>query len=135
MSTKRDALREQALKPRPPKSQIVEFDGVKYEIRAPSVKARSKILEKAGAYVAALDKTGKKQVDVAAMQVASVIYCTFVPQSEDEIRAGAEPEPVFDDGDFEELANKPAGDIIDVLAEVAMPMVNVAADGAAAKNG
>jgi hypothetical protein len=128
VSSKRDALREKALAGREAKAVLVEFEGEQYEIRAPSVRARNKILEKAGAYAAAADKSGKKQVDAAALQVAAVIACTYAPRTEEEIRQGVEPERVFDDSDFEVLVNKPAGDITDALGEVAIKLVNVSAE-------
>ncbi len=81
-----------------------------------------------------MDKSGKKQLDVAMMQVASVIFCTFVPRNEDEIRDGIEPELVFGEEDFEDLLSKPSGDITDKLGEVSLPMLNVANDQEAAKN-
>lgn len=124
MTTAREALRAAAFKTRVPTSIDVEFEGVKYEIRAPTVKARGKIFERAG--MTETDPKAKAKRDAAALQLFAVITCTFVPGTD---------ERVFDDGDYEQLANEPAGGIADVLGTEAVKLLNASMDREAAKNG
>lgn len=134
MSTKRDALRTAALKTRAPKSKIVEFEGIAYEVRAPTVETRGKILERAGVLdddAAKKAKGSKAKHDAAALQVAAVIACTFVPG---EPGAEASSETVFEDADVARLLIEPAGGIVDVLGEVALAFLNTSMDKTAAKN-
>ncbi len=133
MSTKRDSIREKALASRPGKTKLVTFDGVDYEIRAPSVRARDEIFAKSGLFEAAADKTGKTKQDSASLQVWAVIACTYIPRDPAEVTAGAEPERVFDDGDFAFLESRPSGDITDALSPSCIELVNVSHDPVAAK--
>lgn len=131
MSSLRDSLRSAGLKSRPAKSQIVKFDGNEYEVRAPSVRQRGQILVKAGiAASAAPDKSGKpaepKAPDMARLQVVAVIASTYAPGTD---------ERVFEDADFDGLADSNSGDLVDALAEPALAFLNASMDKEAAKNG
>lgn len=119
MSNK-EALRSGALRSRPAKSKTVDFEGQKYEVRAPSVRSRAQILRRAGV----LDEK-KKETDPGRMQVAAVIACTFDPES---------GERVFEEADFEALLEDPAGGVVDALAAPALEFLNTSNDKAGAKN-
>lgn len=132
MSSAREALRNLGLKTRAPKTETVKFDGAEYEVRAPSVRLRAQILIKAGvaeaaqnAKKAAADKQPEKPQDLAKLQITAVIMCTFVPGTD---------ERVFEDADFDQLANDPAGGLSDALAEPAIKFLNASMDKDAAKN-
>ena len=122
MSSNREALRASALKTRQPRKTIVEFDSQKYEVRAPSVKQRSEILQRAGV----LDDDKKtKKTDTGRMQVAAVVFCTFDPDS---------GERVFENADVEALLEDEAGGIVDALSTPAIAYLNASNDKDAAKN-
>lgn len=125
MSSLRDGLRAAGLKSREGKKVIVTFEDQEYEVRAPSVRARSKILAAAGVVSADDDKKKKKDPDAGKMQVACVIACTFAPGTD---------ERVFEDADLETLLDDPAGGIVDALGEHALKFLNASADKEAAKN-
>ncbi len=128
MSSMRDALRAAGLKSREGKRITVVFEDQEYEVRAPSVRARSKILTAAG-LVDTDDQKGKgkkTQADAGKMQVCAVIACTFAPGTD---------ERVFEDADVETLLDDPAGGIVDAVGEHALKFLNASADKDAAKNG
>ncbi len=126
MSSKREALRNAALTTRPAKSKIVEFEDQKYEVRAPTVRARSAIVEKGSVELV----KGKPRTDSGALTVAAVVHCTFVPSDDGQVSN----ERVFEDADFERLLDEPAGGIVDALAEAAIALLNTSFDKDAAKN-
>ena len=120
MTTARDAIRASAFQSRKAKSQIVNFEGVDYEVRAPSVRARARILERGGV-LEEVDSKGKKakSKDVGALSIAAVIACTFVPGTD---------ERVFDDGDFDSLLDAPVGSLVDALSTPAFDFLNTNKD-------
>lgn len=91
-------------------SELVQVEGIEYLVRQPSVDERSIIYLRAGV-------TGGdvKQMNLAALQVWSVVSCTRVPVSE---------ELVFEVADVPSLLARPAGGLVDKLAEVAMRLMN-----------
>lgn len=121
MSSNREALRASALKTRQPRKAVVEFEGQTYEVRAPTVKQRSEILERAGV----LDEKKAKKTDTGRMQVVAVVSCTFDPES---------GERVFENADIEALLEDPAGGIVDALSVPAIAFLNASNDKDAAKN-
>ena len=94
------------------KKELLEWEGNQFEIRQPSVRQRSEILKKARMTVG--DDEGVS-VDIAAMQVWSVICCVYAPD---------DTKPLFSDGDFESLLDMPAGSFVDKFATVAMSYIN-----------
>jgi hypothetical protein len=126
----KDKLRAKVLNNRARRTELVTIEDAEggeptvFAIIAPSLKARSRIYERAGAMNAAKPGKAKEGVDIAALQVATVIQCCYEPQSEDEAQQGLPPVRIFDDGDFEALMEQEAGGLIDKLAEVAMKMLN-----------
>lgn len=96
--------------------EIEEWDGKEFEIRQPSVSARSKILQKAQ------QKPGMENlgdVELSKMQIYSVIYCTFVPGTN---------ERVFDEGDIPALIEQPTDSFVDKFASTAMRLMNAKAE-------
>lgn len=111
-------------------SELVEFAGVTFEVRTPSISERSRIIEAGNVEVTA-GKNGKEsstKFDASRMCVRAVIECTFVPL----VAEGDKPVvggtiKVFDDTHFEVLSESPPGDIVDVLGQVALRLMNVKA--------
>lgn len=125
MSTKRDQIRAAALKSEAPKSKVVNVDGVDYEVRAPSVRIADTIRKRA---------TKGSEVDGVALAINAVIECTYAPQDADEKARGEPAERVFEESDFDALAEKPAGGLVDVLGMTAIELLSKASPEAA-KNG
>lgn len=102
--------------------EVVEIDGEKIEVRQPSVKTRSILMKKSrDTSKTKLDKGEVSAEDVLAtidygkMQVLAVIYCCFVPGTDEQI---------FSEEDYEALINQPAGGFVDDLSNVAMNLMN-----------
>lgn len=99
------------------KSQMVDIDGTQYEVRQPSVRERSAILQ-AGEVLSG----DAKKMDMGRMQVQGIITCTYVPGS---------GERVFEQADFEALMEQPSGGFVDKLGEVVLTLMNIEAEKAA----
>ncbi len=95
------------------KSEIVEYNGEKFEVRQPTVATRSEILSKSGMSVT--DAKGN-EVNFGNAQIAAVIFCTYVPGTDDR---------VFEEEDVPMLRQQPAGSFVDKLSRVAMRLMNV----------
>jgi len=121
MSNLRDQLRQKTLGKKSAPT-LVEVDGVEYELRPLTVRARGDILRRAGLIEA--QTKGGKSTDVAKLQVLAVIAIVHVPGGE----------RVFDDADLEMLLDEEAGSVVDRLGEHAIRLLNVSADKAAEKN-
>jgi len=93
-------------------NEIVEYNGDKFEIRQPSVSVRSKILKKASVSDD-FDDFGKVEFD--KMQIYAVIYCTYVPDTD---------ERVFDESDIPALKDQPTDSFVDDFAAAAMSLMN-----------
>lgn len=105
-------------------SEIVTYEGDEFEIRQPTVALRAKIMQKSR-----ISSEGEKdvesiiaKVDYSSMQVWSVVYCTFVPDTD--IR-------VFEEQDVPALKDQPTGGFVDVFSEKAVKLMNVAPEQAA----
>lgn len=92
----------------------VELDGDKIILRQPDLKVRSEIYKKA----AKTDKKkGSMEVDISQLQVYTVIFCAFDPETGDRI---------FNPGDYEKLSESALGTyIINKLADPAMELMEV----------
>jgi len=101
------------------KSEIVEWDGEKFEIRQPSVGQRGKILQASKVQTGDVEK-----MDFAKLQAVAVICCTYVPGTN---------EQVFEEADLDALMELPAGSFVDEFSQVALRLMNVEAE-VAAKN-
>jgi len=111
-------------------SKLMMIGDVEVEIRQPSVGTRSILMKKSrdtksseiNADVSAADVLDS--IDYGKMQVLSVIYCTFVPNTD---------ERVFDEQDYKALINQPAGGFVDDISAIAMELMNAEPE-AEAKN-
>lgn len=115
-SERRDALRAALLSGvRKAASELVEVDGVTFEVRSPSVLARSLIF-KAGDL-----KDGQPQ-NLARMQAEVIIRCTYEPGTDT---------LVFESADVDALLASPSGGAFDKLSTAAMGMMGRAQEDAA----
>lgn len=104
------------------KKEIEKFGGNEFEIRQPTVALKSKIMQKCR--VSVDEDTDDKEVktistesfNLGAMQVWSVIYCTYEPGTDN---------LVFEETDEPALSQKPAGSFVDQFSATAMKLMNV----------
>jgi len=112
MST-RDNIRSKTLgKKKGFKSKEVEFDGVKAEVRQPSIKRRKEILR------SVTDENGN--IDGGDLVVWAAIYCTFEPGGD---------EPVFSEEDYDAFMEEPTGGFVDEFGQAALELMNVSGEG------
>jgi len=103
-------------------SKLVDVGEDKVEVRQPSVKTRSILMKKSRGVKSSKIEVGEvsaedvlQSIDYGKMQVLAVIYCTFVPDTE---------ERIFTESDYEALINQPAGGFVDDISTVAMDLMN-----------
>ena len=94
------------------RSRIVEFDGMEIEIREPSVKTWGLILKAA---MGMDGEEGKNKTEIDKYLIWSVIYCAFVPQTD---------EKIYEETDYETLETFPKSGFVGEFAEIAMDMMN-----------
>lgn len=106
-------------------SELVEVDGETYEVRTPTVAARSRIIASGELTTGPAGAT----FDHAKMLVRAVLECTYVPLE------GIDGKPttggatrLFADEHIETLLASPPGGIADRLGQVALSLMNVKAD-------
>lgn len=123
MSSKRDKLRNATLGVQPVfKSEFIEYNGQKYEMRQPTIKSRAELRDKCIKSVERHEPKGtnktENSVDVNIFEflVWSVIQNTFVPGTD---------ERVFTEEDYDVLVSNPTGGFMDEFSEVASAIVNV----------
>lgn len=104
------------------RSEVVNIDGVDFEVRQPSIAGRSTLLKMAGVKA---DTESAQNIDITRMQVLVVIHMTYVPGTN---------ERVFDAADEAALCEYPTGSFVDQLAAVGMRLLNVKVEETAAKN-
>ena len=92
------------------KTKLVEFNGVDIEIKEPSVKIWGQILK---AVMTIEDGVNKTEMD--KYLIWSVIYCSFVPESNTR---------VFEDTDYESLEGFPRSGFVGEFSEIALEMMN-----------
>lgn len=120
----RDALRKVALMGRTRQHEVVQFEGVDYDVRQPTVGQRAKILAASRQKkVAANGTTELGDVDATLLHIHAVISCTFDPCTNTR---------VFEPADVDALLEDLTGGIVDVLGQVAMRLMNVTAPKAQA---
>lgn len=95
------------------------LERVTYEIRQPSIDARSAILTGAGAF------NKSKPTDTLKLQIHALVACAFVPGTD---------EKIFDVADFDSLKAQPTGSWADELSSVALGFLNVQQSEAAGKS-
>ena len=110
MSNRND-LRSKALSSGKVRKEIKEIDGLKYEIRQPSVGVRNEIFDKS--------RDDKGEINPMLFLVWAIIYLAYVPESD---------ERVFEEGDFPTLMNTPAGGIVDELGSACSKVLGVEED-------
>ena len=93
--------------------EIIEFNGVEFEVREPTVKARKKIFKRAKVK----DAPGAAETFDLVMHAA--IACTYVPGTD---------ELVLDMSDQEAIDNMRCGGLIDELGAAALKLMNVEAE-------
>jgi hypothetical protein len=109
--SKRDALRSALLGKSKRISKTIEIaEGVEIEIRQPTVGARSRIMIAAGVSGASQDLN-----DLAAIQIAAVVHCSFVPGTN---------ERIFDAADRGVLEELPTNQWFDEVSGVALELMN-----------
>ncbi len=99
-------------------SEKVEWNGNEFEIRQPSVAKKSKIMSKCRIPLSEGDESEftTASLDYGEMQVWSVIYCTFDPET---------GERIFEEDDYPNLREQPSGGFVDRFSSVAMRLMNV----------
>ena len=135
-STKRQALREKALATKPPRSQIVDVAGDKYEVVQPNLHEREEIFRRAGA-LQNIREDGEidlGKVSPLALQVWAAIFCTYVPRDQEEERQGVERERVYEPDDFALLCAANPGHPVEKLGPVALSLIGAASNTEDAKN-
>jgi hypothetical protein len=95
--------------------EVVEYQGLKFEVRSPSVGARSKILESARK----ADDTGEAAFDFGLFRILAVVHLTHDPES---------GEKVFSVTDVPAMLESPTGGYVDVIGAVAEGLINVDPD-------
>lgn len=101
-STSRDRLRAKALQSRPTGKKIVEFDGERYEVRAPSFGLQDRVSAEAISVIRngkgkVVDRRPNPMKGAALM----IIYSVFSPE---------DGEPVFEKTDLETIMAAPLDD-------------------------
>lgn len=108
------------------------LERVVYELRAPSIAGRGRIMQSSVKAAAkdpkkkGDDKDDEVQLDLAKLQVLSLIECAYAPATDG---TGAPThggtERLFVVADFEELAGTVVGTHLDILAKKAQALVNL----------
>lgn len=97
------------------KTETYEYAGQKFEVRQPNLRERSDIRRKA------TQMEGEQiEFNLFEFMIWAVIKQTYVPESE---------ERVFEDEDYKDLCDIPAGGWFDELAEIASGLCNVETEG------
>mgnify|MGYP003657580753 CR=1 FL=1 len=90
------------------KSETIEYNGVKFEIRQPSIRARAELTKQC---------TGSNgAIDMFKFLVWLVIELTYVPNTD---------KKVFTAEDYDTLVEQATGGFVDAFSEVAASLVNV----------
>lgn len=95
--------------------EIINIEGEDFEIRQPSMKVKSELLRKSKMHFGGKESEQTEKLDFLALQVWSVIYCTYVPGTD---------EVVFTGADFEALSAQPAGSFVDKIATITTQLMH-----------
>ena len=110
------------------RKKVVNYNGMDFEIRQPSVKARSELFKRC------TDDKGK--VDLMNFLTWSVIFNTYVPDDAKDADGNPSPDAgklVYEEGDYATLVEKPAGGFMDQFGEIASELMNVNEDSVGKK--
>lgn len=108
----RDELRSAALKSPPRKRVPVEYNGVQFELLAPTILQRKQILEKARS-------PGADSASIFEMAEWAAIYCTVIPGTK---------ERIFEDTDQATLSEQAVNGFIDKVVESLPALLNTEED-------
>lgn len=89
------------------KSKVFEWEGISVEFRQPNLRQRKNLLKKAK------DKNG--EFDIIEFIVNSVIQCTYIPDTTDN---------VFEDEDYESLMQQGSGSFVEVFGAEISELMN-----------
>ncbi len=94
---------------KPPKfrSEIITIEGEEFEIRQPSMETKAELMRKSKLRFGTSEQDQMERIDILALQVWSVIYCTYVPDTD---------EKVFSAADFDALKAMPTGSFVDKIS-------------------
>lgn len=95
------------------RKETLLYNGMEIEFRQPTVRLRKEIHDKSQVEGKENDVS---KVDIWAYMVWSVIFCSFVPKTN---------EKVFEEGDFENLMEQPAGGFVDEFSTKISELLNV----------
>jgi len=110
------------------KTEIIEYDDVKIEVRQPSVATRAQMMKRSRDTSKVRSRASGKDarevdaedvlstLDYGKMQAWACIYCAYVPGTD---------ETVYEEQDFSGLLNQPSGGFVDKISEAAMNLMNV----------
>jgi len=94
------------------RTETVELQGLEFEVRSPTVGARSQILESSRK----TDAQGEISFDFGLFRILAVVHLTHDPTSGDK---------VFSTTDIPVMLEAPTGSYVDVLGAVAEALINV----------
>ena len=94
------------------RKETVKFQGLEFEVRSPTVGARSQILESSRK----MDAQGEASFDFGLFRILAVVHLTYDPNS---------GEKVFSTTDIPVMLESPTGSYVDVLGAVAEALINV----------
>ena len=107
--SQRDKIRAATLgKSKKLESRTITIDGQQVELRQPTVKIRNQLLRYAA--------TPECDVDFNDFLLRAVIQCAYVPGTN---------ERVYEDEDYDVLAERPTNDFVDEFSETIMGLMNV----------
>lgn len=94
-----------------------DINGEKVILKQPDLKTRNDIYRLAGKMDV---KSGEMEVDITKLQLYTIIYCTYDPESK---------ERIFEKGDYKELSHSALGNyIVKQLADKAMSLMDAELD-------
>lgn len=96
--------------------KIVEYNGIEIEIRQPSIGGRADIMRKCKTTFKDREGNEKETFDMWEFLTMAVIYCSYVPGTE---------EKIFDDHDYESILASPTGSFIDEFSTELIAILNV----------
>lgn len=99
--------------------KVVEIDGVKFELRQPTIGQRGEIRNKSMKINAGAEDDERVQFDMFSFLLCAVVELTYVPGTDDR---------VFGEADYEALREMPAGGWFDKLSTEASALCNVKED-------
>ena len=94
------------------KNEIVTYNGVKVELRQPTVKVRKDLMDKS------MNEEGK--INVLMFMTYGVIYNTYLPSTN---------ELIYEGTDLDAMMEKPVGGFLDIFGERVANLLNIEDEG------